>query len=321
MADKPLKPITPFKLLSAHELKNLPPPQWLLVNMLTSGSFAVLYGPPGIGKSFLALDFALSIATGAAGLIEPGSEGMVVYIAAEGHGGLRSRVLAWEQTYCEATNIKFLPEAVNFLLDLDPKRLLLAIRSLYCDVRLVIVDTMARCMLGGDENSSEAVGRLIARLDELRTEFGCTILLVHHGTKTDEQVERGSSALRGAADTMICLSGAVQSLMLTCEKQKDAQEFDPIYLRLETVHLEGEESSCVLLPLKTKPAQDKHEAARMAIVEIIAEKQPCTHAQVKKEFMDNALNSKSTFDRALAELQRKGAIIKGDDGKYRLTGD
>jgi hypothetical protein len=185
---------------------------------------------------------------------------------------------------------------------------------------MVVVDTMARCMLGGDENSSEAVGRLIARLDELRNEFGCTVLLVHHGTKTDEQVERGSSALRGAADTMICLSGAVHSLMLSCEKQKDAQEFDPVYLRLETVQLEDGNSSCVLLPLKTKPAQDKHEAARMAIVELVAEHAPCTHAFLRKEYLDNAMHSKSTFDRALSDLLKKGSVLKGDDGKYRLIG-
>ena len=183
---EPLKPIVPYKLLSAAELKNSPPPQWLLSNLLTVGSFAVLYGPPGVGKSFLALDFALSIATGQSGLVEPRNEGLVVYIAAEGHGGLRSRVEAWEVTYYEATNIRFLPEAVNFLLDLDSKRLLLALETLPARPRLIIVDTMARCMLGGDENSSEAVGRLIAKLDELRVEFGCTILLVHHGTKNDE---------------------------------------------------------------------------------------------------------------------------------------
>lgn len=317
---EPIKLIVPFKLLSARELKNMPPPQWLLLNLLTVGSFAVLYGPSGLGKSFLAIDFALSIASNATGLIEPGASGLVVYIAAEGRGGLRSRVEAWERTYCECGEIWFLPEAVNFLVDLDSKRLLLAIKNLASPPRLVVVDTMARCMLGGDENSSEAVGRLVAKLDDLRREFGCTVLLVHHGTKTDEQVERGSSALRGAADTMICLSGAVQSLQLTCEKQKDAAEFDPIYLRLETVWLEDGESSCVLLPLKTKPAQDKQEAARMAIVEIISEKQPCTHAQIKATFLDNAMHSKSTFDRALAELMRKGSVTKDEAGKYRLVG-
>jgi len=315
------KVIIPFKLLSAAELKNSPPPQWLLLELLTVGSFAVLYGPPGVGKSFLALDFALSIATGESGLVEPSNGGLVVYIAAEGHGGLRSRVEAWEQTYCEVTNVRFLPEAVNFLLDLDSRRLLLAIRNLSIAPRMVVVDTMARCMLGGDENSSEAVGRLIARLDALRTEFGCTILLVHHGTKNDDNVERGSSALRGAADTMICLSGATHSLVLTCEKQKDAAEFLPIYLRLETVQLADGTSSCVLLP-SGKPAMDKKAQARTDIIDIIGGfNVPPTHAQIKERYMDTEGHAKSTFDRALKELLDRGSVVKMENGKYCLVGD
>mgnify|MGYP001617494212 CR=1 FL=1 len=317
---EPVKPIIPYKLLSAAELKNSPPPQWLLLDLLTVGSFAVLYGPPCVGKSFLALDFALSIATGQSGLMEPSNSGLVVYIVAEGHGGLRSRVEAWEVTYCEATNIRFLPEAVNFLLDLDSKRLLLALRALENSPRMVVVDTMARCMLGGDENSSEAVGRLIAKLDDIRKEFNSTILLVHHGTKNDDNVERGSSALRGAADTMLCLNGATHNLVLTCEKQKDAAEFKPMFLRLEVVQLTNGETSCVLLPTG-KPAMDKGAQARTDIIDIVAGfPTPPTHAQIKERYMDTEGHTKSTFDRALKELLERGSVIKGADGKYRLVG-
>lgn len=53
-----------FRLMSAAELMSLPPPRWLVANHLPVEGLAVLYGPPGGGKSFVALDLALSIATG-----------------------------------------------------------------------------------------------------------------------------------------------------------------------------------------------------------------------------------------------------------------
>src|SRR5687768_3900466 len=53
-----------FKLLTLNELAELPPAQWLIEPLFQANSQIVLYGPPGVGKSFVALSFALSIASG-----------------------------------------------------------------------------------------------------------------------------------------------------------------------------------------------------------------------------------------------------------------
>jgi RecA-family ATPase len=60
-----------------------------------AGGVAVLYGSPGIGKLFLALDWANHIAVGREGLGRRVKRGDVFYVYAEGAGGLRSRENAW----------------------------------------------------------------------------------------------------------------------------------------------------------------------------------------------------------------------------------
>jgi hypothetical protein len=75
----------------------------------------VLYGEPRAGKSFLALDWGLSVATGVAWLGHQVKQGEVVYIYAEGVRGLRRRAEAWLQEHqrADAPGFRALPVAVN----------------------------------------------------------------------------------------------------------------------------------------------------------------------------------------------------------------
>jgi RecA-family ATPase len=89
-----------FKLLSRADLDSLPEAKWLIPGLLAAESFAVLYGPPGSAKTFLALELALSIASGiegSAGLGKPVESGAVIYVAGEGVRGIRKRIEAWER--------------------------------------------------------------------------------------------------------------------------------------------------------------------------------------------------------------------------------
>ena len=51
--------------------------------------------------------------------------------------------------------------------------------------KLIIFDTLARCMVGGDENSPLDMGRAVAAADRVRVETGAAVLLVHHPTKAN----------------------------------------------------------------------------------------------------------------------------------------
>ena len=95
----------------------------------------------------------------------------VVYVAAEGAAGYAGRKLAWCKHHGKgAGQLWFVGEAVNLL---DPAEVLTftaAIRPLA--PALVIFDTLARCMIGGDENSARDMGLMVAACDDLRAATG-----------------------------------------------------------------------------------------------------------------------------------------------------
>ena len=83
---------TAYSLLSIEELAALKPPSWLIDKHLPESSFSTIYGPPGVGKSFLVLDWALSIAAGERWHIFNVKQCPVLYITSEGVSGLYSRI-------------------------------------------------------------------------------------------------------------------------------------------------------------------------------------------------------------------------------------
>lgn len=230
------EPEARIKLLSAQDLKNLPPLSWLIEGYIPRGGLAVLYGPSGAGKSFVTLDWAASVATGRGWLGTKVAKGRVVYVAAEGAGGLGKRLTAWEidhrlyvmdRLYFITVPVQLTArEAVNAAVEV--------IETLPEAPSLIIFDTMARCMQGKDENSARDVGEFVAGADLIRLVLGTAVLIVHHTTK-GATTERGSGALRGAADAMIGLIPEDDTMLLMVDKQKDAEHPEPISLRLVPV--------------------------------------------------------------------------------------
>lgn len=231
-----------YRFLTDTDLEAMEPPEYLLDEILTEGSLAALFGPPGSGKSFLVLDWAMCIETGIKWVgSRQAKQGHVVYVLAEGAATLGSRITAWKD-YLNAkgeVGVNFVAEPVLLM---DPGAVALFLRDLKAAVpetpSLVIFDTLARCMAGGDENSARDMGLLIQGADRIRHELGCAVLLVHHTNKSGES-ERGSTALRGAVDTLLKLKKNDEgTITLECEKQKDAASFEPIPLHLKP-HLQS----------------------------------------------------------------------------------
>jgi hypothetical protein len=231
-----------LRLLTIGDLADLPAPGWMVDGILPAGCFITLYGPSGAGKSFLALDWALCIAAGLPWYGCEVQQGAVVYIAAEGVAGLYKRVDAWliARNQQPPDSIRFIGGAVNLLDNHELELAQAAIAKLPKPPAAIVVDTMARSMVGGDENAARDVGIFIANLDELARPYSAARLIVHHTGKSGDD-ERGSSALRGASDTMISLKPDNASLRLVCDKQKDAEEFDRW-----TLHLQPTAESCVI---------------------------------------------------------------------------
>jgi hypothetical protein len=218
-----------FRVLTPDDLEHLPPPQWLLENRLPEGQ-TWIYGEPGSGKTFLALDWSLSVA--ASGL-------NVLYFVGEGVTGFARRVAAWRQArQADVSGFYAIPQAPH-LLEVDGIQTLRATVEDYAP-SLVVIDTFARAAVGGDENSARDVGMAIDGLDSLQRDFGCSSLVIHHSNKSG-QGERGSSAIRGAADATWEVVGGLQGAgeivgaQAFCRKMKDAEPPMPVLFQLRSV--------------------------------------------------------------------------------------
>jgi hypothetical protein len=228
-------------LLTVADLAEVPAPRFLLADFVREDGFNVLFGPSGIGKSFLALDWSLCISTGLPFYGQEAQRGSVVYIAAEGATGLHPRIETWREArgVDAIEDLYVWPDAVNFWRD-DTAALAKGIEDLPDPPALIVVDTVARCMVGGEENSAKDVGMFIDRLSAFCGRYEAGSLAVHHTGKTGE-LERGSSAFRGAADAMSALKPDGAGLRLSCEKQKDSAMFEPWRM-----HLAEQGESCLI---------------------------------------------------------------------------
>jgi hypothetical protein len=225
-----------FHLYSVEELLELPTPQWLIEDVMETNAFAVLYGPSGTGKTFIALDWALSVATGTAWLGHATRRGPIVYVAAEGGRSVQKRVRAWvtHRQHAEVDGY-FVIEPVQLRESSDLEALLRQVERRNLQPSLIIIDTLARCFVGGEENSANDVGQFVEACRELGEATGATIVVVHHTGKTGD-TERGSSALRAAADIMVEVRRRTDgTLEIRNDKQKDEAEFEPIRARLNPI--------------------------------------------------------------------------------------
>jgi hypothetical protein len=220
---------------------DLPSPAPLVAGMLDLDTLALLYGPSGSTKTFVALDLALSVATGTWWMGRAVEAGPVLYVVAEGLGGLGARVEAWQHQRQVWTcgDVAWLPMAVSLI----DRTAAAALAELAAEVkpRLVVVDTLARCMVGGDENTARDVGVAVEGAEALRRASGACVLLVHHSGKDETAGARGSSALRAAVATEIECRHAEGLTTLRQTKQREHEAAEPLRLTLVPV---GE--SCAL---------------------------------------------------------------------------
>lgn len=180
----------------------------LVEDVITKGGLSVMYGESNSGKSFLACDMALSIASGSTWLNKRTVRGAVVYVAGEGAQSIKLRVLAWRQHHGLEPWLAVIPEAVN-LLDrgANVKRVAEAcarVADRYGEpVVYIAVDTLARAFGGGNENASEDMGAVIAHADDIRSKTGAHLMFVHHSGKDAAKGSRGHSSLKAATDSEI----------------------------------------------------------------------------------------------------------------------
>ena len=206
--EKPID-VRPFKFFHASEaIDNATPPKWVIRNVAEEDSLIGMFGPPKTGKSFVTIDMACCVATGKDWHEEKTKQGLVLYLAGEGHRGLSRRLLGWEavnETKLKDSKLHYSERGVQILDNLDAEMMrneALALQDTYKErPTLIVIDTLARNFGPGNENSTEDMNRFVANCDRyIREEFRCAVMLVHHTGHNEGARGRGSSVLPAALD-------------------------------------------------------------------------------------------------------------------------
>ena len=187
--------------------------EMLIDNVLPQTGITMLFAPSGMGKTFVALDLALSIARGVpfAGMHET-KQGHVLVLALEAPRGVCKRIGALREHF----NISEAPFGlVDYPLDLCDPRSVTGIIDLIrqymsehnSEVALLIIDTLNRAMPGRDENGPKDAGAAIAGLQRIQRATGRCILVVHHPGKDEGRGARGHSSIFAAMDAVLAIEG------------------------------------------------------------------------------------------------------------------
>lgn len=218
------------------EQENAPDPSWLVNGILPRGASVLLVGSSGSYKSFLALDVALSLTAGVPsclGPVEPGDgTGTVFYATNEGrHSVKRQRRQAWKLGHgVEGPLDGYYVGPAPFVADPGSVQRwgdALKERAAGRPVRLIVLDTVAKCMAGLNENDARDVGIFVRFVDSLLEAFpGCTVMCLHHEGKNAEQGARGSSALVAGFDTYLRVKAekGTRNVEVRVVQHKDAEE-------------------------------------------------------------------------------------------------
>lgn len=224
------------QLLSPAQVRVRPAPLPLVAGLLALDSVAWLVAAPGSYKSFVALDLAAAVAAGRPWLGRRTHQGPVIYLAAEGAGGLALRVRAHEHRHGEMSeDVRILPMPLQASAWDQWGALIEVCRRV--KPALIVIDTQARVTVGMKENDNTDMGLFVDAAERLRASCDACVLVIHH-TPKDGAGLRGASALVGAAGTVLELRKRdTGQAVLTAEKQKDMPDDSEINIALERVAL------------------------------------------------------------------------------------
>jgi hypothetical protein len=302
------------RLLTRSQLADLPTPQPLIEDTLDRRTVALLAGSWGTGKTFLALDWAACIGTGRIWQRRRiPATGRVLYVASEGAFGFGARVDAWEYGWRREVAddaLTVLPVPVN----LRDRGAVAELCELAAGCSLVVIDTLARCLVGADENSAKDMGEAVDALYRLRDATGDgTVLAVHH-TGKDGETTRGSSALEAGVDTVYKTKGDARLIDLSRTKRKDGETDDRLQLSLKATA-----ESCVVVSTR---GTDMTGAADK-LLSVFRTHFADTGAS-KADLRAVAGMAPATFHRALNDLVSAGFLVNtGTDQRpfYKPAGD
>lgn len=209
---------------------------WLLHKIIEANVLAVLAGPRGTFKSFIALDWMMRIAL----------QGHTVVILSGEGAGIDRRIDAWMRTHApdvdlENMSILVLERPLNLSLAVDMEALREALEALPEKPAAVVVDTFSKFSAGIDENDNSEVAAYLSALSEcIRDALSATVLLVAHSGHGDAKRPRGASSLMANPDAEYIVerpSPTTMTVTVSRERFKDGAALPPLAYEARVVDL------------------------------------------------------------------------------------
>jgi KaiC/GvpD/RAD55 family RecA-like ATPase len=321
-----------FQLLTIDYLRRQPEPEWLIEGFIHKGDVAVIYGPPSSGKSFLALDWALSLAAGLPWLGQHAvARSPTIYMAGEGASSIFKRVDAW----MDARKVTDIPNAFFHLRPL-PLRETAAIAEVEQTLAaydhgigdtglypgMIVVDTLSQFFSGGDEITPDMT-QFVSNMRRIAQETGATVLIVHH-TNAGGERERGHTSLRCNVEVMFKVTaikreGCLAGLSLINDKQKDDPEAQPIIAVLEpskrSLVITREACEADDLVPKRQPGPPRPPSKESMRAWLAGRMDGATWG----EWRAGTQLERDIFKNRLKRMMKDGDIYKSGEGRYFLT--
>jgi hypothetical protein len=300
-------------LYTIDDLANLPPPKWLLKNMLPDSGIAFVYGQPNHGKT----------TTLTAMICEIVSEKQLktVYTPTEGILGLSGRILGWQTVHkSDLSDLMLSAPSPNICNASD--------FSEYCDLldktkpRIVVLDTFSGIAIGADENAAKDMNLIMSRLRELVVKLECLIIVVHHSGKDITHGLRGSSVLLAAADAVLRVSKNENVVTVECQKQRDGITGQRLFYELKEVEYESQQGVTSTV-VAHRTSQQQKVSARSIFVNVVERLQPVSPEAALKEFLIESSDAKfkdpqQNFRTELNRLRKQKVVIQDTNGNIKL---
>lgn len=272
MPNKSLSVIEKLKTVFGDQLgSDYEAPDELIEGLMTMGSSVVIYGDSNSGKTFFALSLAASIAEGVLCYGRKTDPGLVIYLASEAPGSIRSRMQAIKKHYgYSLENLAMVPVPMNFYSgDGDANDVIELVREVEQikgkPCRAIFADTLARMSAGANENSGEDMGPVMARFDRVAAATKAAMNIIHHNGKDAAKGARGWSGIRAHIDTEIEVveKDGIRSATITKQRELPGKG-EAIYFKLEIIEMGetkfgGVATTCVAIPDENASESAPHE--------------------------------------------------------------
>jgi hypothetical protein len=295
-------------------------PRWLVEALWARAAVGFLAGQPKLGKTWLGLDLALSVATATPCLgtfAVPEQGDVLVYLAEDHPCGVRQRL----EGLCQHRGLRIQQVPVHVItaaslrLDLDRDRERLDDTLHHLQPRLLVLDPLVR-LHRRDENHAGDVAELLAFLRELQRTHDLAIMLVHHMRKSSGthggQALRGSGDFHAWTDSALYLRARQDGTTLTAE-HRDAPAPEPLRLELRSLADGSQTHLEVLNPGLTHRAPTARIGPTLAerLLETLqAAPRPLTRTALRATLR---VNNQRLGD-VLAELKGRGVLCQSQRG-------